>query len=166
MHEAVRHDLALEQPELPLAGKRAIYEQVRCLEVGRVQGELLYWVAAIAQDAGLAINIRDLALYDGSVEKALVGHAETLRRLVLYTLTRFERCGNRLEGCRRYGVVLDPTLISAPLLSLSKGAERDVRNSICLPSAVVVNGETLIIDTIIVCWPAHDRKDRKVSTKG
>ena len=146
MHEGVRHDLAFEQPELRLAGQRAIYEQVRRFEVGRVQGELLDRVAAIAQDAGVAIDIRDLALYDGSVKEALVGHAETLRRLVLYTFTRFERCGNRLEGRRRYGVVLYPSLVSASLLSLWKGAGRNVRNSICLPSAVVANGKTFIVD--------------------
>ena len=46
--------------------------------MSRALGELLDRVAAIAQDAGLAIDIRDLALDDGSVEEALVGHAKTL----------------------------------------------------------------------------------------
>jgi hypothetical protein len=38
-----------------------------------------------------------LALYDGGVEESLVGHAETLGRLILHTFPRAKRCGNRLE---------------------------------------------------------------------
>ena len=64
----------------------------------RVQRELLDWVAAVAQGALLAIDERDLALYDGGVEEPLVGHAEALGRLILHTFPRAKRCGNRLES--------------------------------------------------------------------
>ena len=96
----MRHDLALKLPQLRLAGQGAVYEQVRRLEVRRVQRELLNRVAAVAQDARLAIDERDLALYDGGVEEALVGHAEPLGRLILYTFPWSKRCGNRLEVTR------------------------------------------------------------------
>jgi hypothetical protein len=98
MHIAMRHNLVLEHPQLFLAGQGAVYEQVRRLEVRRVQRKLLDRVAAVSQNARLAIDERDLALYDGSIEKAFVGHAEALGRLVLYTFPRPQRCGNRLEG--------------------------------------------------------------------
>ena len=62
--------------------------------------KLLDWIATVAEDACLAINIRDLALDDGSVEKAFVGHPEAFGRLVLCTFTLLERCGNPLEGRR------------------------------------------------------------------
>ncbi len=116
MHKSVRHDLALEQAELLLAGQGAVYEQVRRLEVGRAQRELLDRVAAVAQDAGVAIDVRDLALDDGRVEEALVGHAEALGRLVLDTFPRLQRGGNRLEGQRRDGVIVNPM---TPRLSLT-----------------------------------------------
>ena len=66
--------------------------------MGRVESELLDWIATVAEDASLAIDIRDLALDDGCVEKAFVGHAKTFGRLVLYTFIRLERCGNCFEG--------------------------------------------------------------------
>ena len=62
--------------------------------------ELLDWIATVAEDACIAVDIRDLALDDGSVEKASIGHAKAFGRLVLYTFTGLERCGNRLEGRR------------------------------------------------------------------
>ena len=94
----MRHDLVLEHPQLFLAGQGAVYEQVCRLEVRRVQRKLFDRVAAISQNARLAIDVCDLALYDGGIEKAFVGHAEALGRLVLYTFPRAQRCGNRLEG--------------------------------------------------------------------
>ena len=94
----MRHDLVLEHPQLFLAGQGAVYEKVRSLEVRRVQRKLFDRVAAISQNARLAIDVRDLALYDGGIEKAFVGDAEALGRLVLYTFPRPKRCGNRLEG--------------------------------------------------------------------
>lgn len=109
--KSVRQDLVLEQPQLLRGGQRAIDEQVGRLEVGRVLRELLDRVAAVSQDAGVAIDVRDLALDDGRVEEALVGHAESLGRLVLDTFPRFERGGNRLEGGRRDGVILDPVCV-------------------------------------------------------
>jgi hypothetical protein len=98
MHIAMRHDLVLEHPQLFLAGQGAVDEQVRRLEVRRVQRKLFDRVAAVSQNARLAIDERDLALYDGGIEKAFVGHAKALGRLVLYTFPRPQRCGNRLEG--------------------------------------------------------------------
>jgi len=109
--KSVRQDLALEHPQLLRGGQRAVDEQVGRLEVGRVPRELLDRVAAVAQDARVAIDVRDLALDDGRVEEALVGHAESLGRLVLDTFPRFERGGNRLEGGRRDGVILDPVCV-------------------------------------------------------
>ena len=100
MHIAVRHDLVLELPQLFLAGQGAIYEQVPRLEVCRVQRELLDRVAAVAQNARIAVDVRDLALYDGGIEETLVGHAETFGRLIFYTFPWSKRCGNRLEGSR------------------------------------------------------------------
>ena len=100
MHIAMRHNLVLEHPQLFLAGQGAVYEQVRRLEVRRVQRKLFDRVAAVSQNARVAIDKRDLALYDGGVEKPFVGHAEALGRLVLCTFPRPQRCGNRLE-CRR-----------------------------------------------------------------
>ena len=100
MHDAVRHDLALKQPQLLPARQSAVYEQIRRLEVGRVLSELLNWIATIAEDPCVAIDIRDLALDDGGVEKAFVRHAKAFRRLVLYTFTLLELCGNCLEGRR------------------------------------------------------------------
>jgi hypothetical protein len=133
--------------------------------VSRALSELLDRVAAIAQDAGVAIDIRDLALNDGSVEEALVGHAQTLWRLVLYRFTRLERCGDRFEGRRGYGVVLDPTLVSVTLLPFSKVATQDVRNSVRLASSVVENGKTLIIDAAIACRAAHGSVEKEWITK-
>ena len=164
--ESVRQDLVLEHPQLLRGGQRAVDEQVGRLEVGRVLRELLDRVAAVAQDAGVAIDVRDPALDDGRVEEALVGHAESLGRLVLDTFPRFERGGNRLEGGRRDGVILDP--MGVPRLSLtlllllqppppSKGADGDVRNIVCLARAVVANGKTLVDDGIASCWAAHSR---------
>ena len=98
VHITMRHDLVLEHPQLFLAGQGAIYEQVRCLEMRRVQRKLLDRVAAVSQNALFTIDVRDLALNDGGIEKAFVGHAETLGRLVLCTFPRPQRCGNRLEG--------------------------------------------------------------------
>jgi len=115
--ESVRQDLVLEHPQLLRGGQRAVDEQVGRLEVGRVLRELLDRVAAVAQDAAFAIDVRDLALDDGRVEEALVGQAESLGRLVLDTFPRFERGGNRLEGGRRDGVILDPMCV--PRLSLT-----------------------------------------------
>ena len=68
--------------------------------MARVLSELLDWIATVAEDACIAIDIRDLALDDGGVEKAFVGHAEAFGRLVLYTFTWLERCGNCFEGRR------------------------------------------------------------------
>jgi hypothetical protein len=68
--------------------------------MGRVLSELLDWIATVTKDACLAIDIRDLALDDGGVEKAFVGHAKTFGRIVLYTFALFEWCGNPLEGRR------------------------------------------------------------------
>ncbi len=96
----MRHNLALEHPQLFLAWQDAIYEQVRRLEMRRVQRELFDRIAAVAQNARLAIDERDLALYDGGIKETFVGHAEALGRLVLYTFPRPKRCGNRLEGSR------------------------------------------------------------------
>jgi hypothetical protein len=96
----MRHDLSVELPQLFLAGQGAIYEQVRGLEVRRVQRELLNRVAAVAQNACVAIDVRDLALYDGRIEETFVGHAEALGRLIFYTFLWSKRCGNRLEGSR------------------------------------------------------------------
>ena len=128
--------------------------------------ELLDRVAAVAQDARVAIDVRDLALDDGRVEEALVGHAESLGRLVLDTFPRFERGGNRLEGGRRDGVILDPVCVpssqpdsaftTAPPPT-SKGADGDVRNIVCLARAVVANGKTLVNGGIAFCWTAHSR---------
>ena len=109
--KSVRQDLVLEHSQLLRGGQRAVDEQIGRLEVGRVLRELLDRVPTVAQDAGVAIDVRDLALDDGRVEEALVGHAESLGRLVLDTFPRFERGGNRLEGGRRDGVILDPVCI-------------------------------------------------------
>jgi hypothetical protein len=65
-----------------------------------VLGELLDWIATVAEDACIAIDIRDLALDDGGVEKAFVGHAKAFGGLVLYTFTLLEWRGNPLEGRR------------------------------------------------------------------
>ena len=161
--ESVRHDLVLEHPQLFLARQGAVYEQVRGLEVRRVQRELLDRIAAVAQDSRLAIDVRDLALDDGRVKEALVGHAEALGRLVLDTFPRFQRGGNRLEGRRRDSVILDPINPRPQCLTLhfthhprvvEKDADGDVRNIVCLPGAVVANGETLV-GGITICWTAH-----------
>ncbi len=85
MHKAMRHNLVLEHPQLFLARQSAIYEQVRRLEVRRMQRKLLDPVAAVSQNARLAIDVRDLALYDGGIEETFVGHAEALGGLVLCT---------------------------------------------------------------------------------
>ena len=111
MDKGVRQDLVLEHPQLLRGGQRAVDEQVGRLEVSRVLRELLDRIPAVAQDAGVAIDVRDLALDDGRVEEALVGHAESLGRLVLDTFPRFERGGNGLEGGRRDGVILDPVCV-------------------------------------------------------
>ena len=76
-------------------------------EVRRVQRKLLDRIPAVSQNACVAIDVRDSALYDGGVEKAFVGHAEALGRLVLYTFPRPQRCGNRLEG-RRFQIPCCP----------------------------------------------------------
>src|ERR1700755_308842 len=98
MYIAMRHDLVFEHPQLFLAGQGAVYEQIRRLKMRRVQRKLLDRVATVSQNARLAIDVSDLALYDGGIEKAFVGHAEALGRLVLCTFPRPQRCGNRLEG--------------------------------------------------------------------
>jgi hypothetical protein len=169
--ESVRQDLVLEHPQLLRGGQRAVDEQVGRLEVGRVLRELLDRVPAVAQDAGVAIDVRDLALDDGRVEEALVGHAESLGRLVLHTFPRFERGGNRLEGGRRDGVILDPVCVCVSLVSAwlcfsllhprrrrKEGADGDdVRNIVCLARAVVANGKTLVDGGTAFCWAAHSR---------
>jgi len=125
----MRHDLALKHLKLPLARQLAIDEQIRRLEVCRARCELLDRIAAVAQHARVAVNVRDLALYDGRVEEAPVGHAEALGRLVLRAFPRLQRGGDRLERRGRYRVVLDPVTRAIPRLSLTGG-----RPHIPLPS--------------------------------
>jgi len=65
-----------------------------------VLSKLLDRISAVAEDARVAINIRDLALDDGGVEKALVRHAKAFVRLVLFGFSWLGRCGDSLEGRR------------------------------------------------------------------
>ena len=58
--ERVVGDLVGPRGELLLVGKFAVQQQVGDLEVRRVLGELLDRVAAVAQDAGVAVEIGDL----------------------------------------------------------------------------------------------------------
>ena len=69
VHEALAHVLVDERVvgdvvgpllELRLVGQLAVEDEVGDLEVRRVLGELLDRVAAVAQDAGVAVEVRDL----------------------------------------------------------------------------------------------------------
>ena len=62
MDERVVRDVVAPFGELLLIGQLALEEQVGHLQVGRVLGQLLDGIAPVAQDAGVAVEIRDGAL--------------------------------------------------------------------------------------------------------
>src|SRR5713226_2801672 len=53
-------------------------------------------------------------------------------------------------------IVLSLILYLRLSLAANLPLKSDVRNIVCLASAVVTNGETLISSAITVCWTAHD----------
>ena len=72
VEQRVATDLLVELAELVGARQRAVDEEPGDLEVGGVLGELLDRVAAIAQDALLAVDVRDLGLGGRGVHEAVV----------------------------------------------------------------------------------------------
>jgi hypothetical protein len=75
VHERVDGDLA--DPFLELLGRRqvAVDEQIGDLEIGRLLGELLDRVAAVLEDAVLAVEVGDLRATRRRVhERRVVGH--------------------------------------------------------------------------------------------
>ena len=75
VHEGVDRDLADPLLELLAGGQLAVDEQVGDLEVGRLLGELLDRVAAVLEDAGLAVEEGDLrATRRGVHVRRVVGH--------------------------------------------------------------------------------------------
>jgi hypothetical protein len=63
-------DPVLELGQLALAGQLAVDEQVRDLDERRLLGELLDRVAPVAQDPGVAVDVRDGALARRGVDEA------------------------------------------------------------------------------------------------
>ena len=67
VEEGVAHDLAVPVLELELAGELAVDAEEGDLEEGRLFSKLLDGVAAVAEDAAIAIDEADLGASDGSV---------------------------------------------------------------------------------------------------
>ena len=57
--ERVMGDVEHPLIELRLVGELTVQQEVRHFEVGRVLGQLLDRVAAVAQDAGIAVEVGD-----------------------------------------------------------------------------------------------------------
>ncbi len=65
-------DVVLPLRELLGRGELAVDEEVRRLEEGRLLRELLDRIAAVAEDAGIAVDVRDGAARGGGVRDAVV----------------------------------------------------------------------------------------------
>ena len=103
VHERVDRDLVRPLVQLRLGGQLTVDEQVGDLEIGRLLRELLDRIAAVLQDAGLAVQERDGRATRGGVhERGVVGHDP---EVVLVDL-------DVPQGGGTYGAVLDRDLIS------------------------------------------------------
>ena len=75
VHERVDRDLVRPLVELRLVRQLAVDEQVGDLEIGRLLGELLDRIAAVLQDALVAVDVRDRRATRRRVhERRVVGH--------------------------------------------------------------------------------------------
>jgi hypothetical protein len=73
--ERVVGDGGLERFELALRGELAVQQEVRRLEVARLLRQLLDRIAAVFEDALVAVDVRDRAAAGGRVhERRVVGH--------------------------------------------------------------------------------------------
>ena len=69
VHQGVHLDVALPHAEVRGRGQLALDDQVGGLEEAALLGQLLDRVAAVAEDAALAVDVADLALAGGRVEE-------------------------------------------------------------------------------------------------
>src|SRR5439155_575970 len=69
VHQGVHLDVALPHAEVRGGGQLALDDQVGGLEEAALLGQLLDRVAAVAEDAALAVDVADLALAGGRVEE-------------------------------------------------------------------------------------------------
>ena len=74
-------DVVLPRVELLSVGQLAVAQQVGDFEVVRVLGELFDRVAAVAQDAGVAVELGDRALASGGAHEARVVEEHVGQRL-------------------------------------------------------------------------------------
>jgi hypothetical protein len=75
VHHRVIGDVAREGLELRAVGQLTVDQQVRGLEKARALGELLDRIAAVVQDALVAIDVRDAAAARRGVhERRVIGH--------------------------------------------------------------------------------------------
>src|SRR5712691_8421307 len=73
--EGVMGDVVGPLLQLPSGGQLAAQDQVGSLQIIALLGQLLDWIAAVAQDAGVAINESDAALAQRRiVERRVVTH--------------------------------------------------------------------------------------------
>ena len=85
VHEALAHvlvnervvgDLVGPRRQLLLIGQLAVEQQIGDLEVGGVVGELLDRIAAVAEDAGVAVEVGDLRFTRGRRQECRVVHEQ------------------------------------------------------------------------------------------
>ena len=77
VQERVMTDLVVELGELVGRRELAVHQQPCDLEVRRVLGELFDRIAAVAEDALLAVDVRDRGARGGRVDEAVVERGET-----------------------------------------------------------------------------------------
>ena len=123
--------------ELRARGQLAVQDQVGRFEVGAVLGQLLDGIAAVAQDALVAVDVGDLALAQrGVVERRIVAHHPEVVRFH-FDLAQIERA-DRVVGDRHFvglarAVVGDGERVPAHAIGLSAAGLRRRFNWIHCP---------------------------------
>ena len=77
MDKGVTHDASCPNVELFLGGQLAVDQEVRDLQEARVLRQVLNVVASVAENALVAIDVRDGGPTDSRIQVAVVIHRET-----------------------------------------------------------------------------------------